>query len=286
MFRSIVVALCALMVVAMSAGAAEPVRESVWPGKAPVGDGTTSDDAAYFTIVQPVKPNGTAVVICPGGGYGVLVKGPEGFGIAKWLNEHGITGVVLEYRLPRGRCRVPLLDAQRTIRTVRARAKDIGIDPNRIGIMGFSAGGHLAASASVHWDRGAADAADPIERVSCRPDFSVLIYPVVSLGPHGHGGTRRNLLGDKPSDELVKEFSSELQVTKDTPPAYLAHAKDDHVVPVINSAMYHDALKAAGVATKFTELDHGDHGLNGYKGPMWDQWQAESLVWMAEITSK
>jgi acetyl esterase/lipase len=271
--------------VAAAAGPA-PERKPLWPNGAPIGDGTTEKGNAYFTILQAEKPNGTAIIICPGGGYDGLVKGGEGFGIAKWLNKHGITGVVLEYRLPRGRSHVPLLDAQRAIRTIRAAAKQIKCKPNQIGIMGFSAGGHLAASATVHFDNGNAKAADPIERVSCRPDFSILVYPVISMGPKSHGGSRRNLLGKAPSDALIKKFSTELQITKATPPAFLAHAKDDRVVVPANSSMFHDALKAKGVATKYLELESGGHGLNGYRGPMWDKWQKQSLVWIETIVAK
>ena len=266
--------------------AAEPERQPLWPGPAPIGDGKTEKANAHFTILQAAKPNGTAIIICPGGGYGGLVKGAEGFGIAKWLNAHGITGVVLEYRLPRGRSHVPLMDAQRAIRTVRAKAKRIKCKPNQIGIMGFSAGGHLASSATVHFDKGNAKAADPIERVSCRPDFSVLIYPVISMGPKGHGGSRKNLLGKSPTKALIKKFSTELQITKATAPSFLAHAKDDRVVVPDNSRMFHAALKANGVATRYIELERGGHGLNGYKGPMWDQWQRESLEWIKTIVSK
>ena len=266
--------------------AAEPVRQPVWPGSAPNGDGTQDKANAYFTILKPAKPNGTAIIICPGGGYGGLVRGGEGFGIAKWLNQHGITGVVLEYRLPRGRSHVPLLDAQRTIRTIRAQAKQINLKPDQIGIMGFSAGGHLAASATVHFDRGDAKAKDAIERESCRPNFSILVYPVISMGPKGHGGSRRNLLGKAPTPAMIKKFSTELQVTKNTPPAFLAHAKDDRVVVPANSELLHAAMRAKGVASKYVELERGGHGLNGYKGPMWDQWQRESLVWINATIAK
>ena len=166
-------------------------------------------------------------MICPGGGYGGLVVGPEGHGIARWLNQHGIAGIVLEYRLPKGRPFVPLLDAQRAIRTVRSNAKEWGIDPGRIGIIGFSAGGHLASTAGTHFDGGDPKAADPIDRVSCRPDFVILVYPVITMGEKTHGGSKTNLLGRDPKPELVELFSNEKQVTDKTPPMFLAHAKDD-----------------------------------------------------------
>ena len=136
----------------------------------------------------------------------MLVTGPEGHGIAKWLNAHGITGVVLEYRLPSGRAYVPLLDAQRAIRTVRANAKAWSIDPKRVGIIGFSAGGHLASTAATHFDAGNPKAEDPIARLSCRPDFAILVYPVVTMGSKTHGGSKANLLGRDPKPELVELF--------------------------------------------------------------------------------
>jgi acetyl esterase/lipase len=261
----------------------EPEKLKLWNGKAPIGDGKFEDGDARITVHKPDKPNGTAVVICPGGGYGGLVIGPEGHGIAAWLNRHGITGVVLEYRLPRGRSYVPLLDAQRAIRTVRANAGAWGIDPARVGIMGFSAGGHLASTAGTHFDDGNPKADDPIERRSCRPDFMVLVYPVITMGEKTHGGSRSNLLGKNPDEKLVALFSNEKQVTAKTPPAVLAHAKDDKPVPPDNSKAFYDALQAHKVPAKYLELPSGGHGLNGYKGPMWDAWQEQSLAWLAEM---
>jgi acetyl esterase/lipase len=261
---------------------AEPEKLKLWNGKAPVGDGKFEQADAKITVHKAEKPNGAAVVICPGGGYGGLVVGPEGHGIAAWLNKHGITGIVLEYRLPAGRSYVPLLDAQRAIRTVRANAKAWGIDPARIGIMGFSAGGHLASTAGTHFDDGDAKADDPMDRQSCRPDFMVLIYPVVTMSQATHGGSRTNLLGKNPDAKLVELFSNEKQITPKTPPAFLAHAKDDRVVVPENSKAFYDALQMNKVASKYLELPSGGHGLNGYKGPMWDAWQEQSLAWLAE----
>lgn len=261
---------------------AKPDRLGLWNQNAPQGDGTFEKAEAFVTVHRPEKPNGAAVVICPGGGYGGLVTGGEGHGIAAWLNAHGVTGVVLEYRLPKGRPFVPLLDAQRAIRTVRANANAWGVDPAKVGIIGFSAGGHLASTAGTHFDAGDPKAADPVERQSCRPDFMVLVYPVVSMGEKGHGGSRTNLLGKQPDEKLIKLFSNEAQVTARTPPAFLAHAKDDKVVVPDHSKLLHNALKAHKVPTEYLELASGGHGLNGYKGPMWDAWQARSLAWLAE----
>ena len=265
------------------ASADDPIKVSLWNGQAPIGEGKTESADATIYVHKAEKPNGAAIIICPGGGYGGQVLDHEGHLIAKWLNPHGVTGIVLQYRLPRGRSMVPLLDAQRAIRTARANAKEWGIDPAKIGISGFSAGGHLASTAGTHFDAGDAKATDPIARVSSRPDFLLLVYPVVSMGPKGHGGSRTNLLGPKPTDEQVKYFSNELQVTKETPPAFMAHAKDDGPVPPENSEMFHKALQANGVKSEFLLLPSGGHGLNGYKGPMWDAWQARSLAWLAEL---
>lgn len=275
--------LLALVLVSTAVGdeqPAKPERIALWPDQAPTADGSSAAENAYITIHHPIKPNGTTAIICPGGGYGGLVKGPEGHGIAKWLNQHGITGVVLEYRLPRGRALVPLLDAQRAIRVTRSNASDWNCDPKRIGIIGFSAGGHLASTAATHFEKGDPAAADPIEQASSRPDFAILVYPVISMGDKGHRGSTKNLLGNSPSPELLEQFSTEKQISEQTPPTFLAHAKDDRVVPPENSLRFHEALKEHKVATEYLELPSGGHGLNGYKGPNWDAWQSASLTWL------
>jgi acetyl esterase/lipase len=282
MYRTLFLLLVLSFSIAVAA-APEPEKLKLWNGKAPVGDGKFEQADARITVHRPEKPNGTAIVICPGGGYGGLVTGPEGHGIAAWLNRHGITGVVLEYRLPAGRPYVPLLDAQRAIRTVRANAKAWGVDPAKVGIMGFSAGGHLASTAGTHFDAGDAKADDTVERNSCRPDFMILVYPVVTMGEKTHGGSKTALLGKNPDPKLVELFSNEKQVTAKTPPAFLAHAKDDRPVPPENSKAFYEALQANKVPAKYLELPSGGHGLNGYKGPMWDAWQEQSLAWLAEM---
>ncbi|HZZ80066.1 MAG TPA: alpha/beta hydrolase [Gemmataceae bacterium] len=286
MLRGLVVVLAVILLVVSGAPAqekAKPEKIGLWNKQARVGDDNFEDKEVYITLHRPQNPNGTAIVICPGGGYGTLVTGPEGHGIATWLNKHGITGVVLEYRLPAGRSHVPLYDAQRAIRTTRANAKAWNLDPKRIGIMGFSAGGHLASTAGTHFDAGDAGAKDPVERFSCRPDFMILVYPVVTMSAKGHSGSRNNLLGKTPDAKLLDLFSNEKQVTDKTPPAFLAHARDDKPVPPENSQMFHEALKAKKVPTEYLELASGGHGLNGYKGPMWDAWQQRSLKWLAEM---
>lgn len=265
---------------------AEPVRMPLWSGSVPDGSGGVDvQGRPTLTVHRAPHGDGTAVVICPGGGYGGLVTGAEGHGIAAWLNRNGITGVVLEYRLPSGRSAVPLLDAQRALRLVRHHAKDWAVKPDRVGIIGFSAGGHLAATAATLSEPGRGDAPDPVERQDSRPDFAILVYPVITMGPEGHGGSRENLLGRSPGEELLRRFSAERQVTPKTPPIFLAHAVDDRAVPISNSRRMAAALEAKGVPHVLLELPDGDHGLNGYQGTSWDRWQRESLVWMRSLGS-
>jgi acetyl esterase/lipase len=274
--------LLALLALTTSTFAAE--TRPLWPSDAPEGDGKFSDASkARLTVHLPEKPNGSAMVICPGGGYGGLVTKGEGHGIAAWLNAHGIAGIVLEYRLPAGRSYVPLLDAQRAIRVVRANASQWKIDPKKIGIIGFSAGGHLAATAAVHFDLGEGRKTDAVARESSRPDFALLIYPVISMEAGVHRGSKKNLLGETPAEGLQDYFSPQKHIKADTPPAFLAHAIDDKVVSIDNSRLFHDAMKKAGRPTQLVELPSGGHGLNGYKGPSWDRWQSEALGWLKEI---
>jgi len=261
----------------------EPIEVPLWTGKPPLATDDSEGDRAKITVHIPKHPGGSAIVICPGGGYGGLVTGPEGHGIAKWLNSHGVTGVVLEYRLPAGRSAVPLLDAQRAIQTVRARAKEWHLNPSQVGIMGFSAGGHLASTVATHFDEQPQNPSDDaVAILSNRPDFAVLVYPVITMGQHTHGGSRNNLLGANPTAEQIELFSNEKQVTPRTPPVFVTHPIDDQVVPVIHSQQFYTALQAASVPAKYLELPSGGHGLNGYKGPMWDAWQTESLKWLSE----
>ena len=265
------------------AQAAEGSQKQIqlWPGEAPIGEGKSEKANVTIHLHQPAKPNGTAMVICPGGGYGGLVMGAEGHGIATWLGEHGITGIVLQYRLPGGRTYVPLMDAQRAIRTARTNAKAWNIDPKRIGIIGFSAGGHLASTAATHFDAGNVKSDDPIEQMSSRPDFAILVYPVVTMGAKTHGGSKQNLLGRNPTPETVELFSNEKQITASTPPMFIAHAKDDTLVSADNSRDLHAALQARHIPSEYLELPSGGHGLNGYSGPMWIAWQERSLAWLA-----
>jgi len=262
---------------------ADPEKIELWNGRAPIGDGEFTKSKVWITVHRPARGGGAAIVICPGGGYAKLMTGPEGHGIANWLNHHGIAGIVLEYRLPEGRSFVPLLDAQRAIRTVRANSKKWNVDPSKIGIMGFSAGGHLASTAATHFDDGDPAAADAVDRFACRPDFAILVYPVITMGDKTHQGSKANLLGKDPSARLVDLFSNEKQVTDRTPPTFLAHARNDEPVPPDNSKAFYQALQAHKIRSQFLELPSGGHGLDGYKGPMWDAWQTKSLEWLAEL---
>lgn len=253
---------------------AVPLYTGTIPNSRPVPDPETSNanqNAFNVTIptltvyLPPVgKASGTAVIICPGGGYGTLVMKREGYEVAELFNSMGVTAFVLKYRLPSDKIMVdksigPLQDAQQAIRLVRQRAAEWHINPNRIGIMGFSAGGHLAATAGTHSDR--AVIANP-EGVSLRPDFMILVYPVITLNDSlGHGGTRKNLLGIAPSSEQIKLYSNELQVTKQTPTTFLLHAGDDRVVPVENSLVFYEALHRNGIPASTHIYPKGDHGF-------------------------
>ena len=274
---------CLLIILATcpaQAAGTVPKVMPLWSAEAPVGKGQTEKTTAKITVYTPEKPNGTAIVICPGGGYGGLAIDPEGHGIAKWLNKQGITGVVLEYRLPAGRSQVPLLDAQRAIRLTRANSMAWGLKADRIGIIGFSAGGHLASTAGTHFDNGNPNSDDPVSRFGSRPDFMILVYPVITMGTKTHGGSKANLLGKDPKPDLVELFSNEKQVTARTPPTFLAHALDDGAVVPANSRDFYSALQAHNVPSEYLELPSGGHGLNGYKGPMWDAWQTKSMAWL------
>ena len=261
---------------------------NIWPEGAPTGSGIENVPVKIYGFIpeNALDKNVPAVIACPGGGYGVLCIEPEGFGIARWLNKNGIACFVLEYRLPKGRKSVPLADAQRAIRTVRANAKQWHVNPDMIGIIGFSAGGHLASTATTHFDKGNSSATDPIEKISCRPDFSILVYPVVSFINYPHQGTCRNLLGKNPDKADLEYFSNELQIGPDTPATFLAHAKDDKVVDPENSAMFERQMKKFNRPVFYCQLDKGGHGLSGYKGPSWDKWQKESILWIQGLENQ
>jgi acetyl esterase/lipase len=231
-----------------------------------------------------------AVVICPGGGYWILAYDLEGEDIAKYFNSRGIVAIVLKYRLPDSESqpephKAPLMDAQRAMRLVRYNAEKWGIDPEKIGIMGFSAGGHLASTLSTHFDSGNPDSEDPIERISCRPDFSVLVYPVISFtADYAHRGSAENLLGEEPDPGLLKTFSNETQVTADTPPAILIHASDDSGVPVANSISYYEALIKNDISAEMHIYSYGKHGfgLASGKGDL-SEWPDQVSRWIKRL---
>jgi len=240
----------------------------------------------------PAKGNATgqAVVICPGGGYGVLAYDWEGTDFAGLFNAHGIAAIVVKYRLPEDASNVeppktPLLDVSRALRLTRAHAAEWNIDPDRIGIMGFSAGGHLASTLGTHFDAGQADAADPVERLSSRPDFMVLVYPVISMDPAiAHGGSRRNLIGENPPAELVHYYSNELQVTAETPPTFLVHSSDDAAVPVQNSLRFYEALLEHGVPAEMHLYPYGGHGYSFALGRgRLEGWTRNLIDWLREV---
>jgi len=270
-----------LIVSAQTAKPTATERIPLWPGKAPNGNGTFEDSTQELEVFLPAadKVNGAAIVLCPGGGYIRHVTDREGYPIAQWLNEHGIACIILEYRLPKLRHAVPLLDAQRAIRTARSNAAKWRLDPKRIGILGFSAGGHVASTSATHFDLGNPAAADPIERQSSRPDFAWFVYPVVTMGDFTHTGSRKELLGDNPPVDLVRLYSNELQVSADTPPVFMAHAIDDKPVPIANSRQFVTAMQKHQRPVELLELPSGGHGFNGCKGPLWEQWKAAALVW-------
>lgn len=237
----------------------------LWPGGAPGALGNTLADQPVMTpFLPPVgHANGTAVVIFPGGGYQHLSMEQEGSDVANWLAGTGVTAFVVRYRLgPTYRHPVMLGDAQRAIRTVRSRASEWSVSAERIGIIGFSAGGHLASTAGTHFDGGATSGGDAIERMSSRPDFMILMYPVITMRDTiGHRGSRVNLLGEHPDSTLVKLLSNETQVTRATPPTFIVHSTDDTVVPVENALMFYRALEHAAVPAEMHIFEYGGHGF-------------------------
>ncbi|MEZ6140265.1 MAG: alpha/beta hydrolase [Zavarzinella sp.] len=252
-----------------------PVKEiPLWDGEPPASVGGIEKNRATVAVYQPEpsKATGAAVVVCPGGGYGGLAIGHEGFEIAKFLNDRGIVAVLLRYRTasqrPTPLKMAPLLDAQRAIRWTRANATQYGIKADKIGIWGFSAGGHLASTASTHFDEGNKEAKDPVDQVSCRPDFSILSYPVITMNKEvTHGGSKRNLLGESPTEEEVAYFSNELHVTAKTPPTFLFHTHEDKVVLPENAILYYLALKKAGVPAEIHLYEKGPHGVGLSQNP-------------------
>jgi acetyl esterase/lipase len=239
-----------------------PTPELLWPNGAPGALGTADEDKPSITPYLAKSPNGTAVIVCPGGGYQHLAMDHEGVQIAKWLNSLGISAFVLQYRLgPKYHHPAMINDAQRAIRIVRSRAAALHIQPDRIGIWGFSAGGHLASTAATHFDSGDPNASDPIDHAGSRPDFAILAYPVISLGEFAHVGSRNNLLGKTPDPKLVEDLSNDQRVTAQTPPTFLFHTTADATVPVENSVRFYLALRKAGVPAEMHIFQNGQHGV-------------------------
>jgi acetyl esterase/lipase len=262
-----------------------PTTLRLWKGDAPGAKGTQDSDIPTITLYLAAKDKATggAFVVCPGGGYGGLA-GHEGEPVAKWLNTLGVTSVVLKYRLGSHGYRHPveLGDVQRAIRTVRANSSEWGVDPKRIGVLGFSAGGHLASSAATHFDAGDPKAADPVDQLSCRPDLAILIYPVITMtDPFTHGGSRQNLLGDKPDSQLIDLMSNEKQVTPQTPPCFLVHTADDGAVPVENSLNFAAACRKNHVPVELHVFEHGPHGFGlGGNDPVLSTWPTDAARWL------
>jgi acetyl esterase/lipase len=257
-----------LVIICPSTRAQNKFVENVWPNGAPDAKGETPGDKPTLTFFLPPKEKavGTAVLICPGGGYWALAADYEGDDVARWLNSFGVAGIVLRYRNAGSGAGYhhpsPLNDAQRSLSIIRSRAKEFNIESDKIGVLGFSAGGHLASSLGTHYLTAIKNSTDPVERVSCRPDFMILIYPVITMNfPYTHKGSRENLLGKNPDQDLADLMSNEKQVNLQTPPAFLVHATEDSVVPVENSIMFYSALRKAGVPAEMHIYLKGQHGF-------------------------
>ena len=242
----------------------------LWPNETPGAKGTNDWDIPTLTLFLPKEQPApvSAIVVCPGGGYGGLAINHEGYAVGEYLNSIGVACLMLKYRLPKKGYMhpVPLQDAQRAIRLARSKTADWNINPARIGVMGFSAGGHLASTAGTHYDMGNSSANNPVDKLSCRPDFMVLIYPVVSFKDFPHVGSKNNLIGTNAPADLVENLSNETQVTSNTPPTFLVHADDDKGVPSENSINFYLALRKAKVPAEMHVYEKGGHGFGIGRG--------------------
>lgn len=274
----------AAAVLAQTPWAGEPKVIPLWEHGAPGALGDQDSDRPTITFYATnAHRTSTAVIIAPGGGYQNLAMNHEGRQVANWFNAQGVTAFVLKYRLgPRYHHPIELGDAKRAIRMVRAHAQEYGILPDRIGMMGFSAGGHLASTAATHFDEGDASAADPIDRVSSRPDFLILGYPVISFQPDiTHKGSVLNLLGPNPDPKLIEELSNELHVTSRTPPTFLFHTSEDATVPVENSVRFYLALHKANVPAEMHVFERGPHGVGlAIEDPTLGEWPVLLTNWL------
>lgn len=272
---------CSSLTLAGESAAQQPIV--LWPEGAPSAVGREPQDIPTLTPYLPLKEkaSGAAIIICPGGGYDRL-SDREGAPVAEWLNSIGITAFVLKYRVaPRYHHPAPMQDAARAIRTVRVRAAEWHLDPERIGILGFSAGGHLASTAGTHFESGNPDASDPIERVTSRPNLMMLIYPVISMREQTHPRSKLNLLGPDPPPRLIALLSNEEHVMKETPPTFLVHGVSDLKVPVENSLLFVAALRKAGVPFELHLYEHGEHGFAlGGKDPALSTWPEHCAKWL------
>lgn len=266
---------------------AEPQTILLWENGAPGALGQGDDDKPTLTVYRPWGHNltGTSVIVAPGGSYGFLAANHEGRQVANWFNAMGVTAFVLKYRLgPRYHHPIELEDAQRAIRLVRSRAREFEVLPDRLGMMGFSAGGHLASTAATHFDSGNPAAANAIDHVSSRPDFVILGYPVITFAaPYAHGGSAKHLLGENPDPKLVQELSNELHVTPQTPPTFLFTTSEDNVVPAENSVSFYLALHKAGVPAELHIFEKGAHGVGLDLGdPALSEWPVLLANWLRD----
>lgn len=283
--RILIAALLLFITTTANAQSVGPEPTLLWPEGAPEAMGSDESDTPTIRAYLPPKETatGAGVVICPGGGYGILAYDHEGAQVAKWFNRIGVAGFVLRYRhAPKYRHPTPIGDAQRALRFVRANSEKFGVAKNRLGVMGFSAGGHLASTSATHFDLGQKDAKDSIDRESCRPDFAVLCYPVISLTePWCHGGTKKNLLGDNPDPKLIENLSNEKQVTADTPSTFLFHTGEDTGVPVENAIAFYSACVKAKVPAELHVYQIGPHGVGlAPADPATHGWKDRLADWM------
>ncbi len=284
-----------ILVLAFIAATAQDKTLKVWPNGAPSNNGMTQpeekfngvwvrnvSEAEIYVYLPEKNPSGAAVIICPGGGYTMEAMDHEGYDIASWLKEKGVAGIVLKYRLPYGHKNIPSDDLKRAIRLVRSKAAEWGINPEKVGIAGSSAGGHLASTVGTHFDYGDKNSSDPIEQLSCRPDFMLLLYPVITFRESfTHTGSRVNLIGQTNDWKLVKEFSNELHVTPETPPTFLVLADDDNTVPPKNSIEFYMALKENNVPAEMHIFRQGGHGFGIRKNNLpEDEWPDLFYNWL------
>ncbi len=271
----------------------------VWPNGAPNDNGmkepeekydgvrvrNVSEAEMYVYLPETAKNTGAAVLICPGGGYSIEAMDHEGYEIAEFLKEKGVAGIVLKYRLPYGHHEIPSCDTRNAMRIIRQNAKEWGIEPGKVGIAGSSAGGHLASTVGTVFDLGNKDSSSPVEQQSCRPDFMLLLYPVITFDEDfGHMGTRDNLIGKGHDIALIRKYSNELNVSANTPPTFLVLADDDKAVPPRNSIEFYSALKQFGIPAEMHIFQQGGHGFGMHKKDLpVDQWPEMFFNWLESM---